>query len=76
LTVSDTGLVYEDRHVRVQLSPEFEPLAMEVRQPFSGTRSLRAAAEMALILDGLTASVTFLLEARPKGNQDGRDPST
>jgi putative selenate reductase len=61
LIVSDGSLTFEDEQIRVQLSPGFELLAMEVKQPFEGTRSLRIAAEMSVLLQGIAISLPFLL---------------
>jgi putative selenate reductase len=61
LALGQSSLAYEDRRFRVQLTPTFGLLAMEARQPFEGTCSLRIAAEMATLHRGLTASLPFLL---------------
>jgi hypothetical protein len=67
LTVADDRLIYEDEQLCVHLSPRLEILAMEARQPFEGTRSLRTGAEMALIWSGVTNSLSFLLDAHLNG---------
>jgi putative selenate reductase len=63
LTASDGALLYEDGRVRLGLSPELEVREMALRQAFEGTLSLRAAAEMATILEGLRGSLPFLASA-------------
>jgi putative selenate reductase len=62
LTVADKSLTFENEQMRVRLSPEFELLEMEPKQRFEGTRSLRLAAEMAVLHRGLTTSLPFLPE--------------
>jgi putative selenate reductase len=54
--------LFEDDHVRLTLSPSFEVRKSVLKGPFGGTRSLREAAEMAVLLQGLKASALFLLE--------------
>jgi putative selenate reductase len=60
LTAEDGRLLFEDDHVRLELSPEFEIRAMALKAPFAGTLSLREAAEMATILEGVRGSLPFL----------------
>jgi putative selenate reductase len=57
------GLVFESDQVRLALSPEFEIRKMAVKEPFAGTLSLRGAAEMAMILEGVQSSLPFLAGA-------------
>jgi putative selenate reductase len=66
LTATENSLIFENEQIRVRLSPEFEPLDMEAKQCFESACSLRLAAEMALLLTGVTASLPFLLTARPQ----------
>jgi len=47
--------------VHVSLSPDFEIKDMALKEAFEGTLSLKLAAEMALIFDGVTFSLPFLL---------------
>jgi putative selenate reductase len=61
LTMQDGQLVFENDQVDVRLSPHFEIVEMKLRASFEGCLSLRQAAEMALILRGVTASLPFLL---------------
>ncbi|RPJ71726.1 MAG: putative selenate reductase subunit YgfK [Acidobacteria bacterium] len=61
LIIEDDGLVYEDAALRVRLSPDWRVAAIEAKEPFAGTRSLKPAAEMALLYRGITGSLGFLL---------------
>jgi putative selenate reductase len=61
LVVHDKGFTFEDAHVRLGLSPEFGITDMVLKETFGGTRSLRAAAEMAVVFDGITGSLPFLI---------------
>ncbi|PKO21272.1 MAG: putative selenate reductase subunit YgfK, partial [Chloroflexi bacterium HGW-Chloroflexi-1] len=60
LTRQNGRLVYETAHVSVTLTPGFEIVAMALKQPFEGSRSLRDAAEMAVILKGVTETLPAL----------------
>lgn len=60
LTVQDGGLVYEDGELRVLLDAGPAIRRVELMRPFSGTRSTRAALELALLLEGLMASAEHL----------------
>jgi putative selenate reductase len=60
LTMGNETSVFEDSEVRIQFSPQFEIRAMTLKEAFGGTRSLKGAAEMALILNGILASAAFL----------------
>jgi len=53
-------LVYEDGEIRVGFGPGLQVQEMALKAPFAGTRSLRPAAEMAVILQGVAASLPFL----------------
>ncbi len=64
LTRRDGWLEYEDPHVRLLLSPGFEPEAMFLKRAFEGQLSLRTAAEMAMLLDGLVRTAPFLAGVR------------
>ena len=61
LTLGDGELLYEDDRGRVRLAPDFSVLHSELLRSFEGTLSLRRAAEMALILEGVIASTPYLL---------------
>jgi putative selenate reductase len=60
LSADPNGITFENAQVRVNLSPDFTITGMELKEPFEGTFSLREAAEMALILQGITSSLPFL----------------
>jgi putative selenate reductase len=62
LTKGDGGLTFENRNVRLSLSPEFEIQEMALKESFEGSLSLREAVEMNLILGGISTSAPFLLE--------------
>jgi putative selenate reductase len=53
--------IYEDDCVRVTLTPDFRIADMALKQPFEGTISLRDAAEMAVVFDGITGSLPHLV---------------
>jgi putative selenate reductase len=55
------GWIYEDAAMRVQLSRDWQVREIDVRVPFEGTRSLRPAAEMAVLHDGVARTLPFLL---------------
>jgi putative selenate reductase len=57
---SDDGWVYETAQARVQFSADCRVEAAALKTPFEGRLSLIPAAEMALILDGIAASLPFL----------------
>jgi putative selenate reductase len=62
LSLEDGGMIFENAQVRVQMSQDYGITAMTLKQPFDGTLSLREAAEMRVILAGVTASLPFLLK--------------
>jgi putative selenate reductase len=61
LSVDNGSLVFEDDNVQVRLSTAFEVEEMALKRPFEGALSLRGAAEMSVILDGVLASTPFLV---------------
>ena len=61
LTVLDHEMSYEDAAVRVRLALDWRVLEMTALAPFDRTRSLRPAAEMAVLFGGITRSLSFLL---------------
>jgi putative selenate reductase len=61
LRVDDRELTFENAHLRASLNHEFEITEMVLKKPFEGAFSLRMAAEMALILEGIKASAAYLL---------------
>jgi putative selenate reductase len=60
LSLGGDETIYENRLLTISLSPDFEIRRMELKEPFEGTFSLKEAAEMALMLKGITASLPFL----------------
>ncbi len=66
LTVGPGGMVYEDAHVRVSLSPRLAVKDMALKQPFEGELSLASAAEMAVILRGVAEALPFVGERDPQ----------
>jgi putative selenate reductase len=63
LTIERDLLTYEDAAVRVQLTSAWQVKDSVVKRQFEGTRSLRPAAEMAVLYDGIRSSLPFLLIA-------------
>ena len=61
LSVKEGMITFENAHVRIDLSPGFKIKKMTLKEAFAGVFSLREAAEMALILNGVTTSLPFLL---------------
>ena len=61
LSLANGALVYEDALVRVALTPEFHVVEMAAKEAFEGTLSLRPAAEMAVLYQGIRSSLPFLL---------------
>jgi putative selenate reductase len=61
LVVDEDLLRFENKQVRIELSPDMRVFKMELKEPFDGTLSLRKAAEMAVIYGGLARSAPFLL---------------
>jgi putative selenate reductase len=60
LLVDNGTLIFENRHLRLTLSPDFRLQAMDLKQAFEGEFSSRGAAEMAVLFGGLRASTLFL----------------
>jgi putative selenate reductase len=60
LTLQNGTFVFEDDHVRISLSGDWEIEELKLKGAFDGTRSLRGAAEMAVILKGIVTSAAFL----------------
>jgi putative selenate reductase len=60
LILDTEAWVFENEHIRLDLSPDFQVQAMALKAPFKGTFSLTGAAEMAVILDGVIGSLPFL----------------
>ncbi len=55
------SLVYETAQVRATLTPTFQVKTLKLRKAFDGALSLRAAAEMAVVLRGVSESLPWLL---------------
>ena len=61
LSVEPGGaLRYEDGEVRIRFGPDLQVQEMALKAPFAGSRSLKPAAEMAIILQGVASSLPFL----------------
>ncbi|MBN1658703.1 MAG: putative selenate reductase subunit YgfK [Anaerolineae bacterium] len=60
LTRQEGGYLYQDGHLRMTLSPDLAVREMTLQEAFEGSRSLRPAAEMAVLLEGLKGSLPFL----------------
>ena len=52
---------YEDAFVRVSLDRDWRVRESTVLAPWDGERSLRPAAEMAVLYDGISTTLPFLL---------------
>ena len=61
LSLRDGIIVFENARLRISLSPDFAIKDVELKEPFQAPFSLKEAAEMALILDGVTLSLPFLV---------------
>jgi putative selenate reductase len=64
LTVQGKGFTFENAHVRLGLLPSWEIGESVAKEPFEGMLSLKEAAEMAVILAGVSALLPFLLATR------------
>jgi putative selenate reductase len=60
LTRTAKAFIFEDRHVRLRISPDWRILNRKLKEPFEGPLSLRTAAEMRVLLQGVRASAPFL----------------
>ncbi len=60
LVLANGRLVYDNTSVRVTVTPAFEIEEMVLKEAFKGALSLRDAAEMALILKGITETLPAL----------------
>ncbi|MCX6029230.1 MAG: putative selenate reductase subunit YgfK [Chloroflexi bacterium] len=61
LVLANGSLVYEDVRVRLTLTPEWQIQEMALKEAFKGTLSLRDAAEMAVVYQGVRDSLPALL---------------
>jgi putative selenate reductase len=60
LTRAEKTVLLEDRRVRLRLSSDWRILDRKLKEPFEGQLSLRAAAEMLVLLQGVSGSAAFL----------------
>ena len=60
LRMQDGAFIYENEWVRVSLSENWEIRRSELKKVFEGVLSLQEAAEMAVLLKGIAASLSFL----------------
>jgi putative selenate reductase len=61
LSMGNGFLTYESDKIRIQLTPDLVADEVVLKETFEGELSLREAAEMYVVLDGVSASATFLL---------------
>jgi putative selenate reductase len=59
-TAGGTAFEFENASLSAKLSPGFQVETMELKRAFEGTFSLVGAAEMAVVLEGVISSFTFL----------------
>jgi putative selenate reductase len=60
LSIGDDTLTFEDTTVKVTLSRDWHVVEMVAKGPFAGTCSLRPAAEMAVLYEGIGSALPFL----------------
>jgi putative selenate reductase len=65
LSLTGDGLLYSDSRVEARLSRQFRLLSATAKQAFTVSVSLRAAAEMAVVMEGLSKSLPWLARAKP-----------
>jgi putative selenate reductase len=63
LSVCSDGLSYSDGRIEAQLSRQFRLLNARTEEGFAGVVSLRIAAEMAVVMEGLHRSLPWLARA-------------
>ncbi len=61
LTLEDGGAIFENARLRVRLTEDFVLREAVLKAPFAGTFSLRPAAEMWVVLEGVLTSLPFLV---------------
>jgi hypothetical protein len=61
LSFENSSITFENDNVRIGLSASFEAGELSMKEVFDGELSLREAAEMYVVLQGITASASFLL---------------
>ncbi len=64
LRVQNGTLLFRDARMSINLTPDLAILEMALKETFEGTFSLKEVAEMAVIYEGITESVPFLLAGR------------
>jgi len=60
LSIGDDGLIYEDATIKVTLSRDWQVREMIAKTSLNGSRSLRSAAEMAVVYEGVSSALPFL----------------
>jgi len=68
LATTKDSFMYEDRHVRLLLSPQLELREAYLKEPFVGELSLRSAAEMSVLLEGVRSSLAHVLDIPPEAH--------
>jgi putative selenate reductase len=66
LTLSEETITFEDQLLNIKFSPDFNVKQIELKCVFQGVRSLKATAEMAVVLKGIQTSLTFILAGATK----------
>ena len=61
LSMGNGFLTYENDKIRIHLSPDLVADKVVLKETFDGELSMREAAEMYVVLDGISASAAFLL---------------
>jgi putative selenate reductase len=64
LRIEKGSLLFDDAKLSIELSPDLTILGMSLKEPFDGTFSLKAVAEMVVIFDGIMASAPYLMAGR------------
>ena len=57
----DPGMAFEDRWLKLRLSPDSEVRSMTLKESFEGMFSLRSVAEMSVILEGVLRTLPFVV---------------
>jgi putative selenate reductase len=60
LTLDEGGMIFDNGHMRLQLTSGWEIQEMVLKKGFEGTYSLRVASEMMVLWQGITTSASFL----------------
>jgi putative selenate reductase len=55
------GMTFENQHLRLQVGPDSAMTSMRLKEAFEGESSLKHAAEMVVILEGVLETLPFLL---------------